>query len=138
MTPFFLALLALSCGYALLRGEWEGRVTVAIFLSSFALTIVANPGRSNFTETILGIMAVDTACMVALAFVAIASNRNWPIWVLGFQMASVATHLATLTTPVVAARAYYAFSSFWSIAEMAVMIAGIAFDRRFDSRAGRA
>lgn len=134
MSVFFLSLLAMSCAYALIAGGWEGRVTIAIFLTAFAFTIMFNPGRNNWTQTNMAIMAIDSVCMLALALVAAASRRHWPIWVLGFQMAAVATHGATMTTSDVAARAYYAFSSFWSIAEMAVMVAGITFDRRHDRR----
>lgn len=138
MSVLFFTLLIGSCGFAIVRGGWEGRVTVAIFLASFAFTVYFNPGRNNWVHTNLGVMAVDSICMLALAVVAATSKRNWPIWVLGFQIAAVATHGATLTTPTVAARAYYAFSSFWSIAEMAVMVAGIAFDRRHDRIRGKA
>lgn len=135
---FFNILLVMSFGYALIAGAWEGRVTIVIFLAAMIFTTMFSPGRGNWTHTSLPVMAVDSVCMVALALVAGASKRHWPIWVLGFQMAAVATHGATLTTPIVTARAYYAFSSFWSIAEMAAMVAGIAFDRRHDNRIGKA
>lgn len=132
MQGFFYVLLLLCFSYTLLLGGWEGRVTVGIFLCSFILTLIATPGPGKWTQTSYGVMAVDTGCMIALALVALASRRGWTIWVFGFQVASVATHLATLATPIVSTKAYYAFNSFWSIAEMAVMIAGIAFDRRHD------
>ncbi len=78
------------------------------------------------------LMWVDTGCLLGLCVLAIGSNRHWPIWALGFQIAAVSTHVGTIWLPDFVPKAYQLLLSFWSIPILAVMVVGTAIDRQFE------
>ena len=96
LLAFYSALL-LCAVYASANGGRTGKAGSAIFVVASVLTVAAARMHPSWAGTSLGLFAVDAGCLLALLILALASNRFWPIWALGFQIVAVATHLATLS-----------------------------------------
>lgn len=128
----FNVVLLICVVYASAAGGKTGISGSIIFIAATLITIAANRADPSWGDTAYGIFAVDVACMMALAVVAIKSNRFWPIWAVGFQICAVGTHIATLWMPDIVPRAYQALATFWSIPILWVMVAGTRQDRRYE------
>lgn len=124
---FIFALLLCVC-YSSIVGGRTGRIGSAIFVAATALTALATVYEPTWASTSYAVFAVDGGCLLALAALAVHSNRFWPIWALGFQTVAVATHLATIWVPDLLPKAYQALLAFWSIPILWVMVAGTRKD----------
>ena len=90
--------------------------------------MVASLYDSSWSSTSYPVLAVDAGCLLALALLAVCSNRFWPIWAVGFQTVAVTTNLATIWVPDLLPKAYQALLAFWSIPILWVMVAGTRKD----------
>lgn len=133
---FLFALL--SCvAYGSLAGGRTGKAGSAIFVLASLLTAAGATLDPTWADTSYAVLAVDSGCLLALAALAVNSNRFWPIWAVGFQIVAVATHLATMWIPDIVPKAYQAILSFWSIPILWVMVAGTRKDRKYESDKAR-
>jgi hypothetical protein len=136
LLAFYSALL-LCAVYASANGGRTGKAGSAIFVVASVLTVAAARIHPSWAGTSLGLFAVDAGCLLALLILALASNRFWPIWALGFQIVAVATHLATLSIPDVVPKSFQALLSFWAIPILWVMVAGTHKDMQYELGTGR-
>ncbi len=130
-TAFALALL-LCVIYGSSAGGRTGKAGSAIFMLAAFMSAGAAMLNPEWSSTSYAVFAVDGLCLIALAVLAVRSNRFWPIWATGFQIVAVATHLATTWMPDIMPKAYQAILSFWSIPILWVMVAGTRKDRRYE------
>lgn len=136
LLAFYSALL-LCAAYASKNGGRTGKAGSAIFIVASISTVAAVRMSPSWAGTSLGLFAVDAGCLFALVMLALASNRFWPIWALGFQIVAVATHLATLFIPDVVPKSFQALLSFWTIPILWVMVTGTHKDRQYELSIGR-
>jgi hypothetical protein len=128
----FIFALLLCVGYAGLYGGRTGLAGSAIFMAATALTAWGTLMNPTWAGTSYAVFAVDSGCLLALAALAMNSNRFWPIWAVGFQTVAVATHIATIWMPNIVPGAYQAMLAFWSIPILSVMVAGTRKDRKYE------
>jgi hypothetical protein len=126
----FSALMLLCCGYAIFRGGRNGRIVVTLFVAAGVLSIPAANSAQQWFHINWATFAIDVCLLAALAPVALFARSFWPVWVVGFHLASIATHLASLLLSHVDPELYYNMQSFWSLPELCVMVLGISTDRR--------
>ncbi len=124
----FIFLLFACVVYASLFGGKTGRWGAAIFVGATVLSNVAARFNPDWASPSYGVFWVDMGCMTALLVLASNSNRYWPIWALGFQIVSVATHFAMMIAPDIVPVVYQSIESFWSIPILGVMVLGTTFD----------
>lgn len=136
LLAFYSALL-LCVAYASVNGGRTGKAGSAIFIVASVLSEAAVRMNPSWAGTSLGLFAVDAGCLIALVMLALASNRLWPIWALGFQSVAVATHIATLSIPDVVPKSFHALLSFWAIPILWVMVTGTHKDRQYELSIGR-
>lgn len=136
LLAFYSALL-MCAAYASKNGGRTGKTGSAIFIVATILSAAAVRTNPSWAGTSLGLFAVDAVCLLALVMLALASNRFWPIWALGFQIVAVATHLATLFIPDVVPKSFQALLSFWTIPILWVMVTGTHKDRQYELSIGR-
>ncbi len=130
----YISLLAASSLYAVLFGGRTGLAAVVIFGVASGLTSLATGVNPDWVSTSYGVFMVDAGCLLALSILALTSNRYWPIWAVGFQTVSVATHLATIIAPDILPKAYQAIAAFWSVPILAAMVVGTTLDWRQSRR----
>jgi hypothetical protein len=127
---FDIALLAI-CAFVLFRGSMPERLGAAVALAGTALTIaMASTFPSRFRHIETGVMIVDALTFLAFTWLALRSNRFWPIWVAGLQGATIIMHLTRLMVPEVMPRAYMDAVALWSYPILALLLIGAIRHRR--------
>jgi hypothetical protein len=63
---FYLALLTLSCGYALWRGDRDARIAAITCIAATVMTVVVlTPGSRRYVFVESGVMVVDLVTLAA-------------------------------------------------------------------------
>jgi|SRR5215217_4163316 len=131
----FWLLTLLCCGRAIMAGGRDGRWASFLFLAAVGLTIPAARLGRAWGETELWIFGVDLIFLASLYVLMLKSRRYWPMWLTGFQLVAVVTHLSTMVDPNFTPQMYRAMESFWAIPLLLSLLIGVELDRRA-SKAG--
>ena len=102
----------LVCGVAVWRGRDEERLAAAAVLADWALTVFVYKVRSE--ETQWGVLVVDAGQFVVLLWIAMRSQRFWPLFTAGFGLLQLVTHLANAIDPAVTGWSYLTAELIWS------------------------
>lgn len=121
----FAALLLLSTGFALWRGDRDHRVVAIICLAAVLATQIAlGPLSSRYSGTETGVLIVDLATFGGFVLVALRSTRFWPLWVAGLQLTSSLGHLLKTIDGAMLPRVYAAALIFWSYPILVILAVG--------------
>lgn len=125
-----LAALLIATGVALWRGGWPERVAaVAMILAWFATALFYNSLQRFGPQT--AVILVDLALMLVLLFIALRSDRWWPMWTCGFHGLTLILVLANLADHKLSNRAgYIAGGGVFSYLAMAALFCGALPRRR--------
>ncbi len=126
----FWLLTVVGCGYAAVLGGRDGRWAASLIIAASALTIPATRMGESWARTEYLILLVDLFLLMGLYTLALLSRRYFPLWMTGFHLIAVVTHLSTLLAPRYAPEIYRALGSLWAIPMTLVMMWGIHLDRR--------
>ncbi|WP_158703070.1 hypothetical protein [Allosphingosinicella vermicomposti] len=126
----FTILLFASCLYACFEGGKEGRWVTFFIISAAVLSIPAGSLGHQWRDVQLPVLGVDVLLLLALGIVAVRSQRYWPLWITGFHLVSIVTHIARIGQGDLPPTIYFALQSFWSVPGLLAMVAGIMMDRR--------
>lgn len=120
----WLAAITAVCGSALWRGGPSEKAGAAIILAGWAATVAAAayPGWDRRWA----VLAVDFAAFAALTWLALRSNRWWPLAAAGLQLVAVVTHAARLLDPTVGGWAYISAGRIWGYLLLVPLAAGVA------------
>lgn len=125
-TAYWLILLIASF-FALLRGGREEMAASAIIIAaSIATVIVHVPPPEAFRHLETGVFIVDVVALAAFVAVALMSSRYWPLWVAGFQLTSVGSHIIMAVHEDLVPRVYAAAERFWIYPILFALVAGSA------------
>ena len=81
------------CGYAIVAGGREERAAgVVICLASFATPLVQNLMSGAAVRPTL--VAIDVGLLAFLGFLALRSERYWPMWAAGFHLLALLAYVA--------------------------------------------
>jgi hypothetical protein len=110
---YWLLLLAVTA-YAFGRGRFDQQLAISICLiGSIATVLVGSPLEHYYSDIELGVFAVDILALFGFIFVALRSNRFWPLWVAGFQLTSIFSHLLKALHWGMIPQVYAAAERFW-------------------------
>lgn len=101
-----------------------------LLLGASFLTLAAQFLQDIVNDAIWPVMVVDLLLLLGLYWVAIHSRRLWPLWVTGFHLITMTTHLAVLLAPNFAIRVYIGLATLWSIPMLLVILVGVTLDRQ--------
>src|SRR5689334_20536392 len=88
----YYAILFLVSAYAFVVGRSDERIAAATcLLATFATNLVYNP-HGSFAAVEMGILSVDVATFAAFTFLALRTDRFWPLWISGLQLTTVIAH----------------------------------------------
>ncbi len=104
-------------------GERAERIGVAIIIAASIVTfaISAFPG-SHFHSMESGIFIVDLTALASFLWLALTTNRFWPLWATAFQLIAVTTHLTILVDPTIIPLAYALSEGFWAYPVLAALL----------------
>lgn len=81
---------------ALRWGRAPERFSIAIFVAFFTLPPAAFEYLTNeplmFGASSIAIVGLDLVALVLFLFVALNANRNYPLWIAGFQIVALTAH----------------------------------------------
>jgi hypothetical protein len=126
MAPnLFRILLALVALYALLRGRRDERQVGIIFVAGVIATeLVLPPRQQRFEGVETHLMLVDIAVFLCFTWVALRSERFWPLWIAGLQLTAIFGHVLKAIDADLFARAYGAALVFWAYPMLLILAVG--------------
>ena len=88
----------------------------------------------------IGVFIVDAATFAGFAFIALRSERFWPLWLSGLQLTTVFAHLMKAIQLDLMPQAYAAAARFWVYPIFLVIVIGTwrGYRRRVAARTGQA
>jgi hypothetical protein len=119
---FFLFALLAVCVTAMVKGGQDER-TAAI---AFAVAAFVSPlvDARRFSGPAIGLILIDSILFVIICIIAMRSRSFWPMWAAGFQMCTLAGHLAAAKSPTMLPAAYADTLVIWSYAVMVTLALG--------------
>lgn len=116
-------LMLVVSGLALWKGGPPERiVAVANVVASLVSGLVQN--RNNLVDPQWSLLAVDIVFLGLLLWLALRSDRYWPLFTAAFQLLSVVGHLAIMADPTVGGWAYITSGVIWSYLVLAALAVG--------------
>jgi hypothetical protein len=140
MSPhLYWTLLALTCGYAFIRGGRDERVVAIVCAVASILTaFVLSPWSQRYSQIESGELVVDLVVLAAFVAVALRSDRFWPLWVAGLQLTSSLAHLMKGINLELLPQAYAAATKFWSYPILFIILVGTWRSHQRDRNESRA
>jgi hypothetical protein len=121
----FNALLIGSCSYAWLRGREDERIVAAVCVTASLVSLaVLSSFRTLYSNVELGVLTVDMVTLAAFTYVALRSDRFWPLWVSGLQLTTSVAHFLKLFDPTLLPIAYSAAARMWSYPILIILAVG--------------
>lgn len=134
--PIYYTILFLVSAFAFWCGRTDERVAAAIcVLATFASNIVYEP-RGAYAGVEIGVFLVDAATFAGFALIALRSERFWPLWLAGFQLTTVFSHLLKAIELDLMPQAYAAAARFWVYPIFLIIVVGTwrSYRRRAESK----
>lgn len=118
------------CGYAFWRGEWPERWTAAIQLVGFIITPIA-VSRPLTDNADMNVLVVDLIALAGFGWVALRSDRWWPLFGTAFHAVVVCVHIVKMSRPDTSQYVYVTTLIAYGYLTIAALAAGlIALERR--------
>jgi hypothetical protein len=132
MAPtLFRVLLVLVALYAFLRGKRDERhVGIILVVGVLATELTLSPVRERFAAIETNVMVVDVVVFAGFLWVALRSDRFWPLWIAGLQLTAILGHLMKIVDAGLFARAYGAALVFWAYPMLLILAVGTWRGRR--------
>jgi hypothetical protein len=126
MAPtLFRILLAVVALYAFLRGSRDERVVGGVLVIGVIATHLAwSPVHQRFAGLETDVMFVDIVVFAGFLWVALRSDRFWPLWIAGLQLTTILGHLLKAADTGLLSRAYGAALMFWSYPIVLILAIG--------------
>jgi len=126
--PAIPAWLGIAVGWTVAAfALWKGGRAERLVAAGFLVAWLASPilRRGGWEGPAWTGLAVDGLFLALLLWVALRSRRYWPLFAAGFELLSVATHLARLIDPGVRAWAYATADAIWTYLLLAALSFGV-------------
>lgn len=121
----FWTILLLTCAYALWRGRKDEKFAAIVCVAATIASVsMSSPLNERYVGIEIGDLIVDCAVLAAFVFVALRSDRFWPLWIAGLQLTMSISHLLKAIEPDLLPLAYAAAQRFWSYPILLIIILG--------------
>lgn len=124
----FAAIMILTCGAALWFGRDSERWTALVLITSAIASLIAQ--TSKFFQPESGILLIDLALLSYLIWLALRSDRFWPLYAAGFQIIGTLIHVARITDDSIFQSAYATGQILWSYPVLLTLAVGTWFEAR--------
>lgn len=94
-TIIYGVLLWATTIYALRKGGLEERIAaLGLFISSYLTWIVIRPFATRYSNLEIPVVSVDATLAVILLWLALRSDKFWPLWLVAMQTLATLAHFA--------------------------------------------
>ena len=124
----FDAVMIVTCGTALWYGRDSERWTALVLVFAAIASVIAQ--TSNFFQPESGILLIDLALLSYLVWLALRSDRFWPLYAAGFQIIGTLIHVARITDESIFQSAYATGQILWSYPVLLTLAVGTWFEAR--------
>ena len=120
----YYAVLFAVCAYAFLRGRLDERMAAATCITAtFATNVVYSPVGS-YAGVEMGVLIVDSLALLGFMFIALRTDRFWPLWVAGLQLTTLVGHALKAIDLQLVPQVYAAAARFWVYPIFLIIIIG--------------
>jgi hypothetical protein len=133
----YYAILLAVCAYAFLAGRSDERIVAGICaIASVVSALVVAPLGSRYSNVEAGILLVDVAALAGFTFVALRTERFWPLWIAGLQLTTLIAHALKSVQLDLMPQAYAAAARFWVYPIFLIIVIGTwrSHRRRLEQR----
>ena len=109
----YWAILILVSAFAFWRGRSDERLAAAICVLATVATHLVYVRKGAYEQVEIGVFIVDAATFAGFAYIALRSERFWPLWLSGLQLTTVFAHLMKAIQLDLMPQAYAAAARFW-------------------------
>lgn len=113
----FGLLLLGSCGYALWKGSRDARIVAATCL----IAAIASIPAAAYGAVETTVLIVDLLVLTSFLYVALRSDRFWPLWIAGLHVTTVVAHALKLVSADLVPIAYAVALRFWAYPELIIL-----------------
>lgn len=124
---FFTIMLG-TCGVALWLGRDSERWTALVLVTSAIASLLAQ--TSKFFQPESDILLIDLALLSYLIWLAMRSDRFWPLYAAAFQIIGTLIHVARITDDSIFQSAYATGQILWSYPVLLTLAVGTWFEAR--------
>jgi hypothetical protein len=136
-TQAYYVMMLAVCAYAFWQGRSDERIVAAVcVIATIASNVVVAPMGSRYSSVEAGILLVDIGAFAGFTWVALRSERFWPLWVAALQLTTVIAHMLKGVQLDLMPQAYAAAARFWVYPIFLIIVAGTwrSARRRAESR----
>jgi hypothetical protein len=121
----YLLILAAVCTYAFLWGRGDERLAALICLAATGAThgLMLLIGET-YSRVETGLMLVDLFTLFAFIYIALRSDRFWPMWIAGLQLTTLTVHFLKAVHLDLLPQAYAAAAKFWVYPIFLIIVVG--------------
>ena len=121
----YALLLSAVSAYAFVRGRSDERYAAAVCLiASIVSVALLGPAKGRYTGIELGVLIVDLLALVAFVWIALRSDRFWPLWISGLQLTTSFGHLLKAADSTLIPFAYGTALRSWSYPILIILAIG--------------
>ena len=120
---YYVILLLVSL-YAFVRGRSDERIAAATCILATIATNLVYDYRDGFAGVEMGVLLVDVATFAAFTFLALRTDRFWPLWIAGLQLTTVIAHALKAVRLDLMPQAYAAAERFWVYPIFLIIVIG--------------
>lgn len=121
----YAALLFGVCAYAFWRGRSDERWAAAVCLAASLISVaLLGPVQLRYSGVEVGVLIVDLLTFFAFTWIALRSQRFWPLWISGLQLTTGMGHLLKAIAPDLLPIAYAAALRLWSYPILIILLIG--------------
>lgn len=118
----FNLLLFGSCGYALWKGTRDAKV---IALTCLVAAFASLPFISGYDSVEVTVLVVDVVVLALFLYVALQSDRFWPMWIAGLHVTTMFGHALKLMSGDLVPIAYAVALRFWAYPELIILAVAV-------------
>lgn len=123
--PLYWSILVAICAYAFWRGRRDERVAAAACLGASILQMfVISERMTRYTGLEAGVFLIDVAVLAAFVYVALKSERFWPMWIAGLQLTTIFGHFLKAIQLSLLPHAYGGALRFWGYPILLILAVG--------------
>lgn len=128
---FFWVLFFGTTGYVLVKGSRLARHAIAIMIFGVVATTAAYAlGTHKWLPMNQTVLAIDSVALLLFAALAVRSRQLWPVFLVGWQLATVVIHIGSMFAVKLMPDAYGIGQGIWAYLQFATIFGATLAERR--------